>query len=390
MLTENINKAPSAINKITSSVKDIVDKNTYDDKKTIGYDISFTDVDKILASYDKKYAEILTLKGIAPSDVEDLKQKQNQLENLNIRIQTLKQEIDTQKKQIDVELKRYMKLNKSSDDYESRLQTSLLDINTIMKNSLRQAEDVKEISLTYSFNNTLAWKNIADEMVYEQFKPLNKNTAGKKYITGFLIEHQEIFNDKNDKIETWLKSNYSENNQPDYVKFIKEIFLKDDKEKEKTYPFFFIRDAHKFNISKYKNISINYGTKSIQSASFGEKSTAAIIVLLTLGNKPLIIDEPENHLDSKLISSYLVPLIKETKKSKQIIFATHNANFVINALDAEKIFILDTNKDGMTEIIPTTIEDLEHRHKLLRLEGSKEAFKQRSDKLGINLDGGKE
>ena len=124
-----------------------------------------------------------------------------------------------------------------------------------------------------------------------------------------------------------------------------------------------------------------YDKKDIERASFGQKCTAVIVVLLLFGNYPLIIDEPEAHLDSSLIANYLVALIKQTKKNRQIIFATHNANFVING-DAEKIFILK-NETGTTEFIEATIEDLKTRDELLKLEGGKEAFKKRGEKLHI-------
>ena len=76
-----------------------------------------------------------------------------------------------------------------------------------------------------------------------------------------------------------------------------------------------------------------------------------------------------------------IPLIKDKKFDRQIIFATHNANFVING-DAEKIFILK-NETGTTEVIETTIENLEHREELMRLERRKEVFEKRGEKLGI-------
>ncbi len=99
------------------------------------------------------------------------------------------------------------------------------------------------------------------------------------------------------------------------------------------------------------------------------------------GMKPLLIDEPEAHLDNKLIAEYLVNLLKEKKNERQIIFATHNANFVVNG-DAELIHILDIPKGKVyTEIISTTIENLDHRISLLKLEGGEEAFRKRDQKL---------
>lgn len=80
-----------------------------------------------------------------------------------------------------------------------------------------------------------------------------------------------------------------------------------------------------------------------------------------------------------LISNYLVDVIKQKKQERQIIFATHNANFVVNG-DAELIHILEMDEHNVTQIISTTIENLDTREKLINLEGGKEAFKKREKK----------
>ena len=93
-------------------------------------------------------------------------------------------------------------------------------------------------------------------------------------------------------------------------------------------------EKHLRDIEKYKIFKVLYDDKELQFSSFGQRCTAVIVILLALGNNPIIMDEPEAHLDSSLIANYLVGLIKEQKQHRQIIFATHNANFVLNA-DAE-------------------------------------------------------
>ena len=169
-----------------------------------------------------------------------------------------------------------------------------------------------------------------------------------------------------------------ENSQAGYIKFLQNIF-----DEESNYQIFqTIRDKHLCDVARYKQIQVLYDKKDIEQASFGQKCTAVIVVLLLFGNYPLIIDEPEAHLDNSLIANYLVALIKQTKKEQaNNFFATHNANFVING-DAEKIFILK-NETGTTEFIEATIENLKNRDELLKLEGGKEAFKKRGEKLHI-------
>lgn len=140
---------------------------------------------------------------------------------------------------------------------------------------------------------------------------------------------------------------------------------------------------HFFNTTKYVRIKGFYGERPLDSCSFGQKCTAVIVTLLMTGVKPLIIDEPEAHLDNKLIADYLIELIKYKQLDRQIIFATHNSNFVING-DASLIHILEIpDTEIYTKKTSTTIEDLSQRDKLLKLEGGRDAFLNRESKYGI-------
>jgi len=136
------------------------------------------------------------------------------------------------------------------------------------------------------------------------------------------------------------------------------------------------------NVERHGRVTVTYDGKPLGSTSFGQRCTAAIVILLLLGNTPIVIDEPEAHLDSALIAKYLVELVKRIKQHRQIIFATHNANFVVNG-DAELVHALSMGADKRTSITSTTIENLEHRALLLALEGGKEAFQRRELRYGI-------
>ena len=142
-----------------------------------------------------------------------------------------------------------------------------------------------------------------------------------------------MFSKSQDEINDLLSK---EEKKTGYIQFLKKAF-----EDKLNYQIFLtIRDKHLNDITKYKRIQVLYDKKDIERASFGQKCTAVIVILILFGNYPLIIDEPEAHLDNALIANYLVPLIKKKKNNRQIIFATHNANLVING-DSEKIFILE-------------------------------------------------
>ncbi len=142
------------------------------------------------------------------------------------------------------------------------------------------------------------------------------------------------------------------------------------------------------SIKSIRSVNIEYGDKPIETCSFGQRCTAVLVILLSIGNHPLIIDEPEAHLDSALIAEYLTDLIKRQKSRRQIIFATHNANFVING-DADLVISLNSLENGITNVQQFAIENIENRESLLKLEGGKEAFAQRGWRYSSKPDGDK-
>lgn len=129
----------------------------------------------------------------------------------------------------------------------------------------------------------------------------------------------------------------------------------------------------------FRRIEVHYDGRPFAQCSFGQRCTAVLVLLISIGNTPLIIDEPEAHLDSSLVANFLVDLVKRKKLERQLIFATHNANFVVNG-DADLIHFMEMRPDGVTHSFPLTIENLEHRQILMALEGGLEAFKRRHRK----------
>jgi len=77
----------------------------------------------------------------------------------------------------------------------------------------------------------------------------------------------------------------------------------------------------------------------IDEGSPGQKTAALLAVILQLGNDPLILDQPEDDLDNKLIYELVVSTLRRIKTDRQVIVVTHNANVVVNA-DAEHVTIL--------------------------------------------------
>lgn len=71
--------------------------------------------------------------------------------------------------------------------------------------------------------------------------------------------------------------------------------------------------------------------EDIQTGSAGERTAGMLGLLLALNNIPLIIDQPEDDLDTRLISTFVVPGFKALKQKRQLLLVTHNPNIAVNA-----------------------------------------------------------
>lgn len=73
-------------------------------------------------------------------------------------------------------------------------------------------------------------------------------------------------------------------------------------------------------------------------ASPGQQAAALLQLLLSQEAGTLIIDQPEDDLDNRVIMD-IAKLLQKTKRRRQLVFATHNPNFVVNG-DADKIIVM--------------------------------------------------
>ncbi|MTI81073.1 MAG: hypothetical protein FH758_09330 [Firmicutes bacterium] len=83
--------------------------------------------------------------------------------------------------------------------------------------------------------------------------------------------------------------------------------------------------------------------KPSDQLSKGQRCTAILPLLLLDSVQPLIIDQPEDHLDNAYICRTVVPALHQVKKGRQIILATHNANIPVLGKAEENIVL---NSDG--------------------------------------------
>ncbi|MGP9528828.1 TrlF family AAA-like ATPase [Glutamicibacter sp. AOP5-A2-18] len=138
----------------------------------------------------------------------------------------------------------------------------------------------------------------------------------------------------------------------------------------------------------------------------GKQALFALTLILNESQEPwpLLIDQPEDDLDSRSIYEVIVPYIMNRKKERQIIMVSHNANLVIGA-DSEQVIVANRHGDDrrntdnrMFEYYSGALEHTQTVNKLSQtalgrygvrehaceiLDGGEEAFEKRRNKYKI-------
>lgn len=125
-------------------------------------------------------------------------------------------------------------------------------------------------------------------------------------------------------------------------------------------------------------------TKRISQLSLGQQQSVLLsILLLSDSDKPLLIDQPEDNLDSEFIFKTIVGNLRKIKEHRQVIIVTHNPNIAVLG-DAELIIPLKSTSVH-SQIISSGSIDNDDTIKLCCniLEGGDSAFKQRRNIYGF-------
>lgn len=103
-----------------------------------------------------------------------------------------------------------------------------------------------------------------------------------------------------------------------------------------------------FDVNAYEtSMPLKSIFKDIKNLSLGQKVVTILNLILSHGDfsnnhKPVIIDQPEDNLDSRYIYKNLVEQLRQLKEKRQIIIATHNSTLVTNSL-SENVIVMDSD-----------------------------------------------
>lgn len=120
--------------------------------------------------------------------------------------------------------------------------------------------------------------------------------------------------------------------------------------------------------------------KNVDEGSPGQKTAALLALVLQMGKEPLILDQPEDDLENRLVFDLVVQTLRRIKSSRQILVATHNANVVVNG-DSEHVLVLE---HGPTPVVAAngTIQTKNIKDSVCGiLEGGEKAIEARYRRL---------
>jgi ABC-type multidrug transport system ATPase subunit len=145
-----------------------------------------------------------------------------------------------------------------------------------------------------------------------------------------------------------------------------------------------IDDLPRISVTKIVEAGGKPQTRDFAKLSLGQQQSVLLALMLSSdSNMPLIIDQPEDNLDSEFIFHSLVPVLRTAKERRQVIIVTHNPNIAVLG-DAELIIALKSTSDKSVIVARGSIDEPNTKKMVCQvLEGAEEAFRRRARTYGV-------
>jgi hypothetical protein len=125
----------------------------------------------------------------------------------------------------------------------------------------------------------------------------------------------------------------------------------------------------------------------LSELSVGQKSTALLLMALSEGEMPVIIDQPEDSLDLKTIWNDICLKLRGFKGNRQFICTTHSSSVAVSS-DSDKFLILEGSSVGSSLVHTGSMDHQPMREEvMLYLEGGIDSYKRKHHKYtGKEID----
>lgn len=313
------------------------------------------EIDQYLDPFNKQYEKIK----------EDLMEIKSQFDEKKLDIDFyLKTEREIERLKIKIET--LNKLSKKRDEINKKIRELIDNLNKIRykRFELREAK-AKEIENKIPFLKlSIAYRGNQKSF----FNFLDNITKGLRIQKTKLKKIVEQFNNG---FEFFIALEKRDNAIIDIFTETEIINLN---ERIKDYLFSFLTfQAEDELIIKYKSNDL---FKNIEELSIGQRAAALLSIILVEGNKPIIIDQPEDDIDNNTIYEGIIRTLLQSKNKRQFIFATHNSNIVVLG-DSDNVIVCYSEKEKFS-YKNGSIDKKSIQSEIIKImEGGEEAFSKR-------------
>jgi hypothetical protein len=123
--------------------------------------------------------------------------------------------------------------------------------------------------------------------------------------------------------------------------------------------------------------------RKLDELSGGQKAIALLIIALSDGQFPIVIDQPEDALDLRSIWDDVCVKMRGTRDTRQFILTTHNSSVAV-ASDTDKFTILQATANQGRVLFTGSMNRKEIREEVINyLEGGRDTYHQKQGKYNI-------
>jgi len=371
-------KVKAAKKELAKNIRDAIKKFHASIEEFKTSDPDWAVIQNELEQADTKFDEACSAKGLTPDDV-------GRLQEINRLRSKKQQEIDEAREEI-------QRLRDAAGNPEALMQ----ELHQVWRDQFKKRRKAAERANNLAVLNDGRQKFIEVTAEYQQdresfrklwssFAPSDKRTRlGRGWETCEQVLYDRFISD-GDAQSPWqliherlfAEGEDAEGFFGDLTDNIREYILENQEKWEKLRC---SRVQDVVDMTLYRSDGTKAGSISEGSLSDGQRNTAALALLLAQEGGPLVIDQPEDELDSNFVFKELIPMLRKVKSKRQLIMATHNANLPVNG-DAELVYALEA-RDGKG-VVRTQggLDQHEVTNAILDImEGTEEAFRRRREK----------
>ena len=306
-------------------------------------------VDRAIQEAEENFLKACEEKGLSPEEADLLRETEQELRQKQTLLQTKQSERQKAQKKKPDKNQLFKELTHCWQKETTARQTILDEIiaSPTMPQT-KQNQPIIKLSLTFagdrkSFLNE--WKELAPDRrtaigrIWDDYShDVGSENIGEQLFEAFQKSQP---NESLGNPLQWLEKKWDNHDDlpPLIQQYLEQIGKVKSEIPDKWFKLMMTRVQDSAELILFRSDGSEAGSFQRGDLSTGQKNTAILSLLLARGNGPVLIDQPEDELDSEFLYRELVPMIRKTKFHRQLIIVTHNANIPVNA-DAELVYAL--------------------------------------------------